>query len=93
MKMEDLVDGLQVDEISAKDITIDGKKPSLEGHTHEISDVDGLEDELQSIRVVYAECASDQSDAQKTATTPSGDFTPEVGSVVAVHFSRFCINN
>ena len=49
VKMEDLVDGLQVNEISAKGITIDGKKPSLEGHTHEISDVDGLEDELQSI--------------------------------------------
>lgn len=39
VKMEDLVDGLQVNEISAKGITIDGKKPSLEGHTHVVSDI------------------------------------------------------
>lgn len=49
VKMEDLVDGLQVDEISAKDITIDGKKPSLEGHTHEIDDVSGLEDRFSEL--------------------------------------------
>ena len=42
VRMDDLVDGLEVDEITANDITIDGKKPSLEGHTHQISDVDGL---------------------------------------------------
>ena len=39
VSQEDLEDGLEVDEISANDITIDGKKPSLEGHTHVVADI------------------------------------------------------
>ena len=34
VSIADLEDGLQVDDIEAKSITIDGVKPSLEGHTH-----------------------------------------------------------
>ena len=43
---QELVDGISVDEIEANGITIDGKKPSLEGHTHEMDEVSGLLDEL-----------------------------------------------
>ena len=32
--LSDLEDGLNVDDIEAKSVTIDGKVPSLEGHTH-----------------------------------------------------------
>ena len=46
VKMEDLVDGLQVNEISAKDITIDGKKPSTEGHTHVVDDITDFPQEI-----------------------------------------------
>lgn len=36
---QELVDGISVDEIEANGITIDGKKPSLEGHEHVVSDI------------------------------------------------------
>ena len=36
---QELVDGISVDEIEANGITIDGKRPSLEGHEHVVSDI------------------------------------------------------
>ena len=35
----DLEDGIEVDDIEARSITIDGKVPSLEGHTHSAADI------------------------------------------------------
>lgn len=43
VSQEDLEDGLEVDEITANDITIDGKKPSLEGHTHSAAEVGAVD--------------------------------------------------
>ncbi len=43
VKLVDLKDGITFDTISVTNLTIDGKKPSLEGHTHAVSEIDGLD--------------------------------------------------
>lgn len=39
VSIADLEAGIDVDDIEAKSITIDGVKPSLEGHTHTTEDI------------------------------------------------------
>ena len=44
VKIADLQDGITFDTISVTNLTIDGKKPSLEGHTHTVSEITDLND-------------------------------------------------
>jgi len=69
-----LEDGIEVDEITAKGITIDGKKPSLEGHTHDIQDVAGLEDELGQIDSTLSNHLADTNN-------PHGVTPEQIGAV------------
>ena len=66
--VEGLEDGLEVDEITSEDITINGVRPSLEGHTHEIEDVNELSDILNS-----------KADKSDTILTPEYGSTPTFG--------------
>ena len=43
VKMADLQDGITFDTMTVSNLTINGKKPSLEGHTHTVSEIDGLD--------------------------------------------------
>ena len=70
VKTDDLVDGLQVDEISANNITIDGKKPSLEGHTHVVADItDFPEIPVTSVNTKTGDVVLTASDINYTDTT------------------------
>lgn len=40
--LSDLEDGIEVEEIEAESLLIDGKLPSLVGHTHSTSDIIGF---------------------------------------------------
>ena len=43
VRLDDLKDGITFDTISVTNLTINGKHPSLEGHTHAVSEIDGLD--------------------------------------------------
>ena len=43
VKLSDLQDGITFDNMTVSNLTINGKKPSLEGHTHTVSEIDGLD--------------------------------------------------
>ena len=73
VSQEDLEDGIEVDEITANDITIDGKKPSLEGHTHEIGDVSGLEDRLSEVDSTLSQIESSIQDLEDKTVLHDGE--------------------
>lgn len=43
VKLVDLQDGIIFDNMTVNNLTINGKQPSLEGHTHTVSEIDGLD--------------------------------------------------
>ena len=74
VSQEELEDGIEVDEITAKGITIDGKKPSLEGHTHEMDEVSGLLDELGQLDSTLSSHLADTNN-------PHGVTPEQIGAV------------
>ena len=65
--LSDLEDGLNVDDIEAKSVTIDGKVPSLEGHTHSIEDIEDYEDSIED-KIRYSLSAASTSTSGTTQT-------------------------
>ena len=43
VKLADLQEGITFDTMTVSNLTINGKQPSLEGHTHTVSEIDGLD--------------------------------------------------
>lgn len=43
VKLSDLQEGITFDTMTVSNLTINGKQPSLEGHTHTVSEIDGLD--------------------------------------------------
>lgn len=70
-----------------------GKLAGTKVSEYEVENKDYLALKSELGKIVYAECTSDQSAKDKIATTAAGDFIPEVGSIVAVHFSSYCTDN
>ena len=48
MKLADLQEGITFDTMKVTNITINGKKPALEGHTHVGSDIEGFDGKLNA---------------------------------------------
>jgi hypothetical protein len=93
VKMEDLVDGLQVNEISAKGITIDGKKPSLEGHTHVVSDITDFPSQIVNsvngdsgdVTLTGADIAVSRNISTKIDTALAGKATKADATLIPVY--------